>query len=206
MPKRIETTVTAGRNGGIHDTKSYKKACNWLDTHTFTNAQLWHLVLTPHKDKTLGTPTRNDFETALDRLAEKLRDAGMPTEYKAAYEQCPTKGFHRHCFLLIDASKHKPAAVLRWKENGWLVDMLKGFKLGFYLARPQGDIHLTRKGKSKKYAYVPKTPGPMLDDCKVWVSYIYKCRTKEDVAAPIYSSSRKRATAKQPSTIKETTQ
>ncbi|WP_208092500.1 hypothetical protein, partial [Escherichia coli] len=87
-----ETKVTSGRNGGIHCTKSYKKACNWIDGHSFSNAQLWHVVLIPSRDKDAHTPTRGDYETALDRLVERLRDAGMPTEYKAAFEQCPTKG------------------------------------------------------------------------------------------------------------------
>lgn len=185
MPKRIVTKVTSGRNGGIHCTKSYKNACKWLDGHTFANGQLWHIVLK-------GSPDREAYESALDRLVERLRDAGMDTEYKAAYEQCPKKGFHRHCFLLIEAQDHKPAAILRFKENGWLVTTLKRFGLTFYIAPPRNPIHLTRKGKQKKYAYVPKTPGPMLDDCKVWLSYAFKNRTKAGVDAPIYSSSRKR--------------
>lgn len=187
MPKRIETKVTSGRNGGVHCTKSYKKACSWIDSHSFNNAQLWHLVMT-------GSADREAYESALDRIVERLRDAGMETEYKAAYELCPEKGFHRHCFLLIDAKEHKPAAILRYRETGWLVNTLNRFGLKFHIAPPKGSVHLTRNGKQKKYAYVPKTPGAVLDDCKQWISYAFKTRTKAGVEAPIYSSSRKRKT------------
>lgn len=186
MGKRITTKVTGGGNGGIHDTKAYKKACHMLTNHTFTNAQLWHMVLT-------GSTDRGDYEVVLDRIAEKLRDSGMPVVYKTAYELCPEKGFHRHVFFIIEAKKHKPAGILRYRPNGWLVNLLKEHGLGFYIAPPRNPIHLTRKGLPKKYAYVPKTPGPMLDDCLDWISYAFKKRTKEGVAAPVYSGSRKRA-------------
>lgn len=185
MPKKIETKVTAGRNGGIHCTKSYKKATAMLLTHTFTNAQLWHVVLK-------GSQTRDDYETALQTLCEKLRDAGMETEWKACYEMDETKGLHRHVFLLIEAAKHKPSAILQYRVDGWLVGMLKKRGLEFYIAPPQNLIHWTGTGKRKKYAYVPKKPGPMLDDCLEWISYAYKARSKEAVVGEIYSSSRKK--------------
>lgn len=197
MPKKIETKVTGGMNGGIHDTRAYKKACMMLD-HNYTHGQLWHMTLIPLPD---SSPTREDFEVALDRVAEKLRDSGMPVQYKTAYELCPKKGFHRHCYMLIEAKDHKPAGILRYRPNGWIVEMLKGHGLGFYIAPPQNAIHRTRKGHQKKYAYVPKTPGAALDDCKEWISYPYKVRTKAGVAAPIYSGSRIKT-----KTIKERTQ
>lgn len=191
MTRKTTTTVTEGRNGGIHDQRAYRKACQWLDNHTFTNAQLWHVVF-KGRDKVENT-NRDDYETALDRLCEKLRDAGMAVEWRAAYEQCPTKGFHRHVFLLVEAAQRKPVGIIRNREGGWLTEMLAGFNLECWVARPQADIHKTRKGHPKRYGYVPKTPGPMLDDCKSWLSYAFKERTKEGVAAPIYSSSRKKA-------------
>lgn len=187
MTKKLTTKVTEGRNGGIHCVRSYRKATQWLDFHTFTNAQLFHLVLK-------GSDNRQDYEDALDRLCEKLRDSGMPVEWRAAYELDPAKGFHRHVFLLIEAKDHKPLAILKFKEGGWLVEMLKRYGLEFYIAPPRGAIHLTSEGKAKSYAYVPKTPGAMLDDCKEWLSYAYKARSKEDVAGPVYSSSRKKTT------------
>jgi hypothetical protein len=196
MVKRIETTTTAGRNRGMHDTRQYKKACAMLDNHTFTNAQLWHMVVTNKDDKDEKDRFREDryaHEQALQQVADKLRDSGMEVEYKAAYELCPTKGFHRHVFFLIEAKDHKPAGILRYRPNGWLVETMARYGFGFYLAPPKNAIHRTRKGRQKKYAYVPKTPGAMLDDCKDWIGYPFKNRTKDGVAAPIYSSSRKKA-------------
>lgn len=197
MPKKIETRVTGGINGGIHDTRAYKNACNMLH-HNYVNAQLWHMTLIPLPH---SFPSRKDFEVALTRVVEKLRDSGMPVQFKAAYELCLQKGFHRHCYMLIEAKDHKPAGILRYRPNGWLVEMLKEHGLGFYIAPPQNAIHRTAKGHQKKYAYVPKTPGAALDDCKEWLSYIFKVRTKAGVDAPIYSSSRVKT-----KTIKESKQ
>lgn len=193
MVKRIETKTTGGRNGGIHDTRQYKKACDMLDHHSFTNGQLWHMVVINLKPEDRFKEDREAHEAALQLVADKLRDSGMPVEYKTAYELCPTKGFHRHCYLLIEAKDHKPAGLLRYRPDGWLVETLSRYGLGFYLARPQNAVHRTSNGRQKKYAYVPKTPGAVLDDCKEWISYPFKLRTKEGVAAPIYSSSRKKA-------------
>lgn len=187
MSKRIETTVTAGRNGGIHDTRSYKKACQWLDGHTFTNGQLWHVVFK-------GSASREDYTYALDTLCEQLRDAGMAVEWRAAYEVDDKKGLHRHVFLLIEAELHKPHAIIQWNDHTPTPFMRLMAKRGisFYIAAPEGVIHRTAEGKQQKYAYVPKKAGPKLDDCKNWLSYIYKVRSKEGVVGEIYSSSRKR--------------
>lgn len=186
MGKKITTTVTAGRNGGIHDVRRYKAACKWIKEHTFSNAQLWHMVFK-------GSSDRKMYQAALDRLCEKLRDSGMEVEWRAAYEMDPIKGFHRHVFLLIEAAKHKPVAILRFKEGNWLTEMLKRHGLQFYISNPKSPVHLTRKGKPKKYAYVPKKAGAVLDDCTNWLSYIFKVRSKEGVEGSIYSSSRKKA-------------
>lgn len=191
MSKKTTTTVTKTRNGGIHDVRAYRKACQWLDNHTFTNGQLWHVVFKGSNG--VENLNREDYTVALDRLCEKLRDAGMPVEWKAAYEQCPTKGHHRHVFLLVEATDRKPVGIIRNRKGGWLTNMLAGFNLECWVARPQNAIHKTRKGHPKRYAYVPKTPGAMLDDCKEWLSYAFKARTKEGVVGPIYSSSRKKA-------------
>lgn len=191
MPKRIVTTVTeGGRNGGIHNIKAYKKACLMLDSNPFTNAQLWHMVVTNKDEADRFKEDRDSHEEALQQVADKLRDSGMPVQYKTAYELCPDKGFHRHIFFLIESKDHKPAGILRYRPNGWLVETMTRYGLAFYLAPPGNAIHRTRKGHQKKYAYVPKTPGAMLTDCKDWISYPFKVRTKEGVAAPIYSSSR----------------
>jgi len=196
MAKKLTTGATGGINGGIHDVRAYRKACHWIENHTFTNAQLFHVVF-KGLDK-IENANRDDYETALDRLCEKLRDLGMAVEWRAAYEVDDTKGFHRHVFLLVEAAFRKPIGILRHRKGGWLTEMLAGFNLEPWIARPRGDIHKTRKGHPKRYAYAPKTPGAMLEDCKDWLSYIYKVRSKAGVVGNIYSSSRKKAKKHQP--------
>lgn len=193
MPAKITTSVTEGWNEGIHDVRQYKRACKMLDSHTFTNAQLWHMVVTNKEPKDRFKEDREAHEAALQQVADKLRDSGMPVQYKTAYELCPDKGFHRHVFFLIEAKDHKPAGILRYRPGGWLVETMARYGFGFYLAPPNRPIHRTKKGYQKKYAYVPKTPGPVLDDCKDWLSYAFKNRTKAGVASPVYSGSRNRA-------------
>jgi hypothetical protein len=187
LPKKITTSVTTGKNEGIHSTKQYKQTCEWLDNHNYTNAQLWHVVLT-------GTDDREKYEVVLNRLLEKLRDNGVPCSSKSAYELCPTKGFHRHVLILAEAKAHQPIAIINPRKDGPLAKLCSSHGVGFYIAEPTNKMHWTKDGKPKSYMYVPKKPGPVLEDCKNWASYIFKNRTKEGVAAPIYSSSRERTT------------
>lgn len=180
--------MTAGINGGIHCTRSYKKACQWLDNHTFANGQLWHVVF---KD----SEKREDYEYALNTLCEHLRDAGMAVEWKAAYEVDEKKGLHRHCFLLVEAELHKPHAIIQWNDETPTPFMRLMVKRGisFYIASPAGIVHRSALGNRPKCAYVPKKASPKLEDCKNWCSYIYKVRSKAGVVGEIYSSSRIRA-------------
>ena len=180
--------MTAGINGGIHCTRNYKKACDWLDNHTFTNGQLWHVVFK-------GSESREDYEYAVNTLRDMLTDAGMAVEWRAAYEVDDTKGLHRHVFLLVEAKEFKPHTIIQWNDHTPTPFMRLMTKRGisFYIASPAGTVHRSALGNRPKCAYVPKKAGPKLEDCKNWCSYIYKVRSKAGVVGEIYSSSRIRA-------------
>ncbi|MBB6135985.1 hypothetical protein HD842_004162 [Massilia aurea] len=190
MTKRTTTKTTDTlKNGGIHSVRHYKAACDWINTHTFINAQLWHIVL-------FGSTDRASYQKALDRLLELLRDAGMRVEWRAAYEYDSEKeshkALHRHVFLMIEASTHKPIAILNNKAGATgLRAKLALYGVKFHIAPPGDDLGIHG---GQPYMYVPKKEGVKRHDCREWIAYIYKVRSKAGVVGTIYSASRNRAT------------
>jgi hypothetical protein len=190
MTKRTTTkTTNTLKNGGIHSVRHYKAACDWINTHTFINAQLWHIVL-------FGSTDRASYQKALDRLLELLRDAGMRVEWRAAYEYDSEKeshkALHRHVFLMIEASTHKPIGILNNKAGATgLRAKLALYGVKFHIAPPGDDLGIHG---GQPYMYVPKKEGVKRHDCREWIAYIYKVRSKEGVVGTIYSASRNRTT------------
>ena len=115
--------------------------------------------------------------------------------WKGCYEVDVKKRFHCHIFLLIEAKKRHPDSLLHFdKEGNWLVTMLKKKEIGFTIAHPKNVMHWVA-GKQVNYAYVPKKASPKLDNVVVWISYLYKVRSKEGVVGQKYTSSTNRAAA-----------
>jgi hypothetical protein len=200
MTKKVETTITNFQdNGGIHDLAQYRKGQAMLLNNPYKASRLYHVVFT-------GSENPEDYQYAINALAEKLRDNNMPCQWKGAYERDCKKRFHFHVFIMVESHYANPCYYIRYAKDGWLVEQLRkyneshGCKLAFQVAAPKGDIHRTRLGKRKNYATLPK--GPKLDNCLEWISYIYKTRSKDDTMKQTYTSSRNRKT-KAPVAIKE---
>jgi hypothetical protein len=191
MTKRTTTkTTNTLKNGGLHSVRHFKDACHWINTHTFINAQLWHIVL-------IGSTDKASYKKALAKLLELLRDAGMRVEWRSAYEYDSEKeshkALHRHVFLMIEASTHKPIAILNNKAGatGLRAKLALCGGVNFYIAPPGDDLGIHG---NQPYMYVPKKEGVKRHDCREWISYIYKVRSKAGVVGSIYSASRDRAT------------
>jgi hypothetical protein len=185
--KKLTTKITEA-NEGMHSPTNYRKAMDMLLTHPYTNARLYHLVLT-------GSEKREDYRWAVERLCKELRSKDMPCMWKACYELDDKKRFHMHLFLLVESANKVPCTIIRYRKGGWLVNKLAERGIGFNISQPQNQIHW-QGGTPQNYAYVPKKAGPKLDDCLVWVSYLYKVRSKAGVEGQIYTSSTNRGSAK----------
>lgn len=185
MPSKYETDITRA-NGGLHSVVPYKKTIDMLTNHTFRNARLYSLVFK-------GSQNKQDYKEPLNQLWAKLRDNDMPLEWASAWECDEDKGLHLHVLVLVESAKRIPCQFIRHRDGTWLTEMLKAYGLSFHISKPKNQVHWDGF-KQPSYAYVPKTPGPRLDDVIAWSSYPYKVRSKAGVEGQIYSSSRKRAT------------
>ncbi len=181
-------TYITDANGGLHSQVNYRKAKQMLLTHPFTNARLYHLVLT-------GSEDRKDYQWAIDLLCRELRANDMPVMWKACYERDDKKRFHAHYFLLIEAHHKIPCQIMRYRKGEFLESRLSERGLQFTIAPPGKDVH-HYKGKQQNYAFVPKKAGPRLDDALIWISYLFKARSKQDVEGQIYTSSTNRGSEK----------
>lgn len=185
--KKLRTAITDA-NGGMDSPRNYSLAMKMLLDHPYLNARLYHLVLT-------GSEDREDYRWAIDRLCRELRANGMPCMYKACYELDEDKRFHAHYFLLVESHFKIPCQWIRYRKGEFLTSLLAERNLGFNISQPQNRIHW-KDGEPQNYAYVPKKASPKLDDCLIWISYLYKVRSKEGVVGQIYTSSTNRGSAK----------
>ena len=183
MSKKLSTPITDA-NGGMHSPVNYRKAMNMLKTHPYANGRLYHIVLT-------GSEDRKVYQQVVELLCKELRANKMPCRYKACYERDKWKRFHMHIFLLIESEEVNPDSILHYMEGHFFTELTKALKVKFTIAEPDNPIHHVA-GKQVNYAYVPKKASPKLDDCLVWISYLYKVRSKEGVSGQIYTASTNR--------------
>ncbi|QJE03740.1 hypothetical protein HH212_26970 (plasmid) [Massilia forsythiae] len=163
-----------------------------LNGHGFARPRLYHLVLL---DDAAESPTSvRRFQGVIKELCRKLRGEGIPVRWRAAIERDDEKGLHCHVFFLLDdVGMINPCQILNAKRYGLqalLGAMLAKRAMNFHLAQPKADIHRiggTRKGDRMNYATLA---GAKLDDCKEWISYLVKKRSKPSDLPTIYLSSR----------------
>lgn len=184
---RKQTTAIIERNGGVHKQKALRRIESIFDGHGFIRPRLYHLILMAETD-TLGAKR---YLSALKALRRKLREEGISIpRWRAALELDDEKGLHFHVFLLFDATAKNPCEVINTKPDGWLRSMLDRKKMTFHLSKPKADMHRvggTLTGKRKNYASLA---GDKLDDCKEWISYLAKARSKPEHITYLYFSSR----------------
>jgi hypothetical protein len=107
----------------------------------------------------------------------------------AAVYQFTTAADNMHAFLLVEAKLNNPCHIINRKADGWLAIMLLKRGLDFALNSPRSPMHYGKDQIPKNYASVPKTKGAKIADCVLWISYLYKNRSKPDLEQ-IYFSSR----------------
>lgn len=178
--KKITTKITDA-NEGMHDPRAYKGAKEMLENHDYEQARLYHLRLT---DSNQVEP----YLAAIKALVAHLRKNNIRCQYKAAVEEDDGQGIHMHVFLLVEAKLNNPCHIINRKADGWLAIMLLKRGLDFSLNSPRSAMHYGKDQAQKNYASVPKTKGAKIADCVLWISYLYKNRSKPDLEQIYYSS------------------
>lgn len=189
---RRVTNGILGRNGGLHDSRALRRVVSMLDGHEFARPRLYHLVLID--DIAESSVSVRRFQDAIRALCRMLRGEAIPVRWRAAIERDDEKGLHCHVFFLVDdVGMINPCQIFNAKRHGpqaLLAGMLAKRSLDFHLAQPKADMHRvggTIEGDRMNYATLA---GPKLDDCKEWISYLVKRRSKPDDLRTIYLSSR----------------
>lgn len=189
---RRVTNGILGRNGGLHDSRALRRVVSMLDDHGFARPRLYHLVLLDDIAESPASVRR--FQDAIQALCRILRGEGIPVRWRAAFERDDEKQLHCHVFFLVnDVGMINPCKIFNAHRDcpqALLANMLTKRSMDFHLAPPKADMHRvggTREGARVNYATLA---GAKLDDCKEWVSYLVKSRSKPDDLRTIYLSSR----------------
>jgi len=121
----------------------------------------------------------------LKDLMQRLRRKGIRCSYRACREidEGP-KGDHLHVYLCCDASVANPAQLLNLTTDGWLYQYAKDVGAYVHLNEPKDPMH-----SGQRYMSLPPSKPEKILDAKVWVTYLFKRRTKPD-SGEIYTSSR----------------
>lgn len=180
MPKESTRVSSAKDNGGLHSLRQYKGAKKMLEGNTYLEPRLYHLCFT---ESTQVAP----YKAAIKALVERLRDWGMPCQYRAALEQNDSEKLHMHIFILVEAKHNDPSITIN-RKDGWLKTMILKKGLDFYLNHPRDPIHFSKAGKHKLYATIPKSKPEKMADCLDWISYLYKNRSKPKLRQIYFSS------------------
>jgi hypothetical protein len=181
--KKEETSITLA-NGGMHNQEQYKLMKDMLDTHSYMRARLYHLVM-------MNSNQVSPYQAALKAIVRKLKLNKIDCKWKACIEIDEVKGLHMHVFILCEAFYFDSGKILNHSpsdKNGWLLEMMQKRELTYKIAAPTSPLHWSKAGKQLQYARL-NTP-ERLADCKLWISYLVKKRSKPEDIAQIYFSSR----------------
>lgn len=185
---KYETLITRA-NGGNHNPPGTRKAWLWIEacSKEYKSPRLYHLVFCPHREAAIhaGFAGYRTNKALLKDLMQHLRRKGIRCSYRAAREidEGP-KGDHLHVFLCCESSEVNPIQVLNLTLDGWLYQYAKDVGAYVHLNEPKDPIH-----SSQRYMSLPPSKPEKIADAKIWISYLFKRRTKPE-AGEIYTSSR----------------
>lgn len=181
MKKKKGKVADAKENGGFHNLRGYQGAVAMLRDHDYREARLYHLCL-------VDADAKEPYLAVVKALAEHLRKNNIRCQYKAALEYSKSGSLHLHVYILVDASKNNSDHILNRKTDGWLALQCERKNIAFYLNHPRSPLHKGKDGSQKNYATVPKTKADKVDDCCIWIEYLYKHRDKPSEGTVYFSS------------------
>lgn len=94
------------------------------------------------------------------------------------------KGEHLHVFICVESHLNNPCHVLNRKETGWLSVYAGKRGIKVQLNPPRDDMH-----NGQNYISLPPSKPEKIEDAKLWLSYLFKRRSKPE-SGQVYSASR----------------
>ena len=120
----------------------------------------------------------------LKDVAQRLRRKRIRCSWRAAREIDESRGDHLHVFLCCEASLNNPCHVLNRKDKGWLTTYGRKRGIIVFINPPQDSMH-----SEENYMSLPPSKNEKIEDAKVWLTYLYKERSKPG-SGEVYSASR----------------
>lgn len=185
---KYETRITLA-NGGNANPPGTRKAWAWIDacSNEYKSPRLYHLVFCADREQGpfSGYQGYKTNKAILKDLMQRLRRKGVRCSYRACREiDEGTKGDHLHVFLCCEAASMNPDQVLNLTVDGWLYQCTRKSGAYFHLNAPSDPMH-----SGLRYMSLPQSKPEKIQDAKIWVSYLFKRRTKPD-SGEIYTSSK----------------
>lgn len=188
------TDVTRN-NGGLHRQEEFKKAVEMLThcAHTLPNPRMFHVCFTGGD--------RLVYQLVIKRLQKALKLQGITSRYRAGIENDQTKALHCHLFIVLSSKDQQTARHITTtdssKRGGMASDstLLKAIKhtrtecptLAYSVMMPRNpNRNASTDGEPvKKVAFLQfnQTNQAFFDNVVEWMSYAYKVRSKEGIAA-----------------------
>ena len=174
---KYQTLITEC-NEGNHSPQHTRQAWAWIDqcATEYRSPRLYHLCF--------AGAEYHAHKSMLKDIAQRLRRKRIRCSWRAAREIDESRGDHLHVFLCCEASLNNPCHILNRKEKGWLI--IYGRKRGIkvFINPPLDPMH-----SGENYMSLPLSKKEKIADAKIWVSYLYKQRSKPE-KGEIYSASR----------------
>jgi hypothetical protein len=174
---KYETVITDA-NEGLHSIRAFKSGMRMIDecVEAYSSPRLYHLVF--QGAEYVG------HKSLLKDLLQRLSRKRIRRSYRAAREVDEVKGDHLHVYLCVESSCNNPDHILNRKSNGWLYIYAKKRGIKVYLNAPRDEMH-----NARNYISLPVSKPEKIEDAKLWLSYLYKKRSKPS-KGQVYSASR----------------
>lgn len=165
-------------NGGWHKDgkRAYRKARKTLTQCllTYERPRLYHLGFKGQSVKV--------YKDLLQALRQHLVSKGAPCEWWGAVEEDEASGKHMHVFLVVDAKKARTHKIFQVDEERFLGREAAKRGIRPYVNPPRNAMHngcyhieLPWQGSSRETS---AEANERLEDALVWLTYLYKARSK----------------------------
>lgn len=174
---KYQTRITEV-NEGLHSSRAYRSALKMIEecVQHYFSPRLYHVVFSGAEYPA--------HKALLKDLIQRLKRRNIRSSFRAAREKDELKGEHLHIFICVESHLNNPCHILNRKENGWLSIYAGKRGIKVQLNPPRDEMH-----NGQNYMSLPATKPEKIEDAKLWLSYLFKKRSKPE-SGQVYSASR----------------